>query len=157
MIGKLPEYMIPKAFVMMERLPLTVNGKIDKHALENPNWGNLSSSEYIAPRNETEFVLSEIWSEVLKIDSVGIYDNFFEIGGHSLLATQIVSRVREQLDIELPLNIVFEMPTVADLAFYLIEQEALNADEDLLEALLDEVEGEENQLQNLDELSGKSS
>ncbi len=157
LIGKLPEYMIPKAFVMMERLPLTVNGKIDKHALENPNWGNLSSSEYIAPRNETEFVLSEIWSEVLKIDSVGIYDNFFEIGGHSLLATQIVSRVREQLDIELPLNIVFEMPTVADLAFYLIEQEALNADEDLLEALLDEVEGEENQLQNLDELSGKSS
>jgi len=97
----------------------------------------------ISPRNDIEFALTEIWVEVLQIDSVGIYDNFFEIGGHSLLATQIVSRIRESLDMELPLNIIFETPTVADLAFYLIEQEALGADEDLLEALLDELEGNE--------------
>ncbi len=146
LIGKLPEYMIPKAFVLLKQLPLTVNGKIDKHALKDPDWGSLSSSEYIAPRNDTEYALAEIWAEVLNLDSVGIFDNFFEIGGHSLLATRIVSRVREQLAMELPLATIFEMPTVADLAFYLIEKEAMNADESLLEALLDEIEGEEQAL-----------
>lgn len=143
LVGSLPEYMIPKAFVMVERLPLTVNGKVDKKSLENPDWGRLSSSEYISPRNDTESALTQIWEDVLKIESVGIYDNFFEVGGHSLLATQIVSRIRDSLEMELPLNVIFETPTVADIAFYLIEQEALDADEDLLEALLDELEGNE--------------
>ena len=155
LVGRLPEYMIPKAFVIMDRFPLTVNGKIDKSALVNPDWSRLSSSEYISPRNDTEFALTEIWAEVLKIDSVGIYDNFFELGGHSLLATQIVSRIRENLEMELPLNVVFETPTVADIAFYLIEQEALGADEELLEALLDELEGNENSNSGSDSNSRK--
>ncbi len=144
LVGSLPEYMIPKAFVLLESLPLTVNGKVDKKSLEDPDWGRLSSSEYISPRNDTEAALTQIWEEVLKIDSVGIYDNFFEIGGHSLLATQIVSRIRDSLELELPLNVIFETPTVADIAFYLIEQEALSADEDVLEALLDELEGSDD-------------
>lgn len=143
LVGRLPEYMIPKAFVLVERLPLTVNGKIDKQSLPAPDWSSLSSHEYISPRNDTENALADIWSEVLKIDSVGIYDNFFEIGGHSLLATQIVSRIREKLDVEIPLNIIFETPTIADIAFYLIEKEALAIDEDVLNAMIDEIEGNE--------------
>ena len=145
LVGRLPEYMIPKAFVLMERLPLTVNGKVDKQALPMPDWSSLSSHEYISPRNETENALADIWSEVLKIGSVGIYDNFFEIGGHSLLATQIVSRIREKLDVEIPLNVIFETPTIADIAFYLIEKEALAIDEDVLNALIDEIEGNETE------------
>jgi acyl carrier protein len=141
LVGRLPEYMIPKAFVLLERFPLTVNGKIDKHALPDVDWSSLSSHEYISPRNETENILADIWSEVLKIDGVGIYDNFFEVGGHSLLATQIVSRIRERLSVDIPLNVIFETPTIADIAFYLIEKEALEVDEDVLNALLDEIEG----------------
>lgn len=141
LVGKLPEYMIPKAFVLLNSLPLTVNGKVDKKSLSDPDWSRLSSHEYISPRNETEEVLAEVWAEVLKIETVGIYDNFFEIGGHSLLATQIVSRIRDRLDVEVPLNVIFETPTIADVALVLIENEASDLDEALLNELLDEIEG----------------
>jgi amino acid adenylation domain-containing protein len=114
---KLPDYMIPSAFIVLESLPVTANGKIDRHTLPTPN---LIKSElpgnYIAPRTPIEQKLMQIFTEVLGIKRVGIHDNFFELGGHSLLATQMVSRVRDRLQIELPVRSVFEAPTIAELA-----------------------------------------
>ncbi len=114
---RLPDYMVPSAFVQLEALPLTPNGKVDRQALPTPEWsrGELEG-EYVAPRTPVEEVLAGIWTQVLSVEEVGIYDNFFELGGHSLLATQLVSRVREAFEIELPLRNVFEAPTVATLA-----------------------------------------
>ncbi|MBD2040238.1 non-ribosomal peptide synthetase [Microcoleus sp. FACHB-672] len=114
---KLPDYMVPAAFVLLEALPLTPNGKVDRRALPAPDtaMGDLAST-FISPRNPIEEVIAGIWSEVLHVDRVGIHDNFFELGGHSLLATQVISRLREALQIELPLRYLFESPTVAGLS-----------------------------------------
>ena len=115
---KLPEYMLPSAFVVLESLPLTANGKIDRRALRalyDPIESR-SPDRYIAPRTPVERVLANIFVEVLGLKRVGIYDNFFELGGHSLLATQLVSRVRDALQVELPLRSVFEASTIERLA-----------------------------------------
>jgi amino acid adenylation domain-containing protein len=112
--AKLPEYMIPSAFVILESLPLTPNGKIDRRALPAPEFQ--SQEQYIAPRNPIEEILSSIWVKVLKVAKVGIYDNFFELGGHSLLATQLISRIREAFQVEMPLRELFVAPTIAELA-----------------------------------------
>ncbi|MBC1238391.1 non-ribosomal peptide synthetase [Nostoc sp. 2RC] len=114
---KLPEYMMPKVFVMLEALPLTPNGKIDRKALliadQNPYDDD---TIYVAPRTLTEEKLTAIWADLLVRTKVGINDNFFELGGHSLLLTQMIFRVRETFQVELPLRSLFEMPTVAALA-----------------------------------------
>ena len=110
--AKLPEYMVPSAFVPLERLPLTANGKVDRRALPAPEMGDLQRGEYVAPRTELERRLCEIWEELLGVERVGIEDNFFELGGHSLLATRVVSRVRSALGRELPLRALFEHPTI---------------------------------------------
>ncbi|NOK12218.1 non-ribosomal peptide synthase/polyketide synthase, partial [Corallococcus exercitus] len=113
----LPEYMVPAAFVSMEALPLTSNGKVDRKALPVPDEGLLRASHaYEAPVTPLEEKLAALWSEVLRIPTVGRTDNFFELGGHSLLATQLVARVRAALDVELPLRALFEAPTIAALA-----------------------------------------
>jgi amino acid adenylation domain-containing protein len=112
----LPEYMMPGAFVSLPALPLTPNGKVDRRALPAPDSSSLVTRPYEAPRNTLEKVLSGIWSELLGVNTVGIHDNFFELGGHSLLATQVVSRIRETFQMELPLRVLFETPTVAGLA-----------------------------------------
>ncbi|MEH2238477.1 amino acid adenylation domain-containing protein [Nostoc sp.] len=115
---KLPEYMMPSAFVVLESLPLTANGKVNRRALRafydatKPKF----TENYIAPRTPVEQVLVKIFAEVLGLKHVGIYDNFFELGGHSLLATQLVSRVRDTLHVELPLRSVFEAPTIAQIS-----------------------------------------
>jgi amino acid adenylation domain-containing protein len=111
--GELPDYMVPSAFVMLETLPLTPNGKIDRKALPAPTI--TSETEYVAPSNEKEEILCAIFAEVLEVEKVGMGDNFFRLGGHSLLATQVVSRVRSLFNIELPLQAVFEAPTVSEL------------------------------------------
>jgi amino acid adenylation domain-containing protein len=111
---KLPNYMIPSAFVMLDRMPLTPNGKVDRKSLPAPYRSGLEK-EYIAPRHEVEKILVEIWSEVLGIERIGIYDNFFEIGGNSLLAIQIISRITSFFSIDLPLKILFEFPCIKDL------------------------------------------
>ncbi|MET0396637.1 MAG: non-ribosomal peptide synthase/polyketide synthase [Longimicrobiaceae bacterium] len=111
---RLPEHMVPGAIVALERLPLTPNGKVDRRALPAPEWSG--GAEYAAPRTATEEVLAGIWAETLRLDRVGVEENFFALGGHSLLAMQVVSRVRRALGAELPLRTVFAEPTVAGLA-----------------------------------------
>jgi amino acid adenylation domain-containing protein len=114
---KLPEYMVPALFVLLDALPLMPNGKVDRRALlardrTRPELGKA----FVAPLTPTEEVLSDIWAQVLDIERVGIHDNFFDLGGHSILATQVVSRIREAFHVELPLRRLFEVPTVAGLA-----------------------------------------
>jgi amino acid adenylation domain-containing protein len=114
---KLPEYMVPAAFAVLESLPLTPNGKVDRRALPAPEPVKLEwAGSYAAPQTPTQEVLVRIWVEVLGIKRAGIRDNFFELGGHSLLATQLVSRVRDACGVELPLRCVFEAPTIAELS-----------------------------------------
>jgi non-ribosomal peptide synthetase component F/SAM-dependent methyltransferase/acyl carrier protein len=114
---KLPEYMVPSAFVVLESLPLTPNGKVDRRALPAPEPVKLElAGNYVAPQTPVEEVLVQIFVEVLGVKRVGIHDNFFELGGHSLLATQLVSRVRDAFGVELPLRSVFEAPTIAELS-----------------------------------------
>nr|MDJ0729888.1 amino acid adenylation domain-containing protein [Crocosphaera sp.] len=112
--AKLPDYMVPNGFVILETLPLTPNGKIDRRALPAPEFD--SRDKYVAPRTPIEEILANICSQILKVDQVGINDNFFELGGHSLLATQLISRIRQNLQTELPLRSLFATPTLAELA-----------------------------------------
>ena len=114
---KLPEYMVPSAFVVIDSMPLTQSGKLDRKALPEPDLERPDlKNEYIAPRTPAEKLLTDIWCEVLGIRQVGIYDNFFSLGGHSLLVTQVMSRLREALHVEVPLRRLFETPTIAGLS-----------------------------------------
>ncbi len=138
---KLPEYMIPSALVLLDELPLTPGGKIDRRALPAPDQDRRElANVYQTPRTPTEETLAAIWREVLKLDKVGIHDNFFDLGGHSLLATQVVSRIRSALTVELPLRTLFESPTVAEMAIILTENETKPASEAELAQILREVE-----------------
>lgn len=115
--AKLPDYMIPSAFISLEALPLTSNGKVDRAALPPPDQSRPElSSSYVGPRTDIEATLCEIFAVMLRLDKVGIHDNFFDLGGHSLLATQAVSRMREALQKDIPLRNLFEAPTVSELA-----------------------------------------
>ena len=109
---KLPEYMIPVSFVWMENLPLLRNGKLDRRALPLPQ----ARDEYAPPSTAIEQTLCGIWLDLLRVERIGIHDNFFSLGGHSLLATQVMSRVRQTFKIELPLRAIFESPTIERLA-----------------------------------------
>jgi acyl-coenzyme A synthetase/AMP-(fatty) acid ligase/acyl carrier protein len=111
----LPDYMVPSAFVVLDKLPLTPNGKVDRRALPAPERPHLEEG-FVAPRTPVEEALAEIWAEVLRLKQVGIHSDFFELGGHSLLATLVISRVREVFQAELPLRSMFEELTVAGLA-----------------------------------------
>jgi acyl carrier protein len=122
--NQLPDYMVPSRIVFLEQLPLTLNGKVDRKALPASEDGVLDQRQYVMPRNQTEERLVGIWREVLGTEKVGISDNFFDLGGHSLRAVQFVSRVREALQIELPLRQVFEAPTVAALAAVLAQEQS---------------------------------
>jgi amino acid adenylation domain-containing protein/non-ribosomal peptide synthase protein (TIGR01720 family) len=113
--GKLPEYMVPSAFVFLDELPLTPNGKLDRKALPPPRLETEAKS-HVGPRTPFEELLAGIWAEVLQIDRPGIHDNFFELGGHSLRATQVASRVREALRLEISVRNLFEAPTIFELA-----------------------------------------
>jgi len=119
----LPEYMVPGLFLVMERLPLTVNGKVNKKALPAPIDADLQKEDYIAPRDDTETRLCAIWQDILNIKRVGIYDNFFNLGGHSLLATRLISAMRREFQLEIQLKTLFAAPTVADLSEHLRQGE----------------------------------
>ena len=113
---KLPDYMVPSVFMMLDALPLTPNGKVDRRALPVPELRPELELTFVAPRTPIEEMLASIWAGVLGIEQLGIHNNFFELGGHSLLATQVISKVRDTLAVELPLRSLFEAPTVAELA-----------------------------------------
>ncbi|MFD0706145.1 non-ribosomal peptide synthetase [Photorhabdus akhurstii] len=113
---QLPEYMVPSLYIPLERMPLTLNNKVDKKALPIPNENDFRQQGYVAPRNEVEGKISQLWQAVLGVSQVGIYDNFFVLGGHSLQATRLISLIRNDLNIEIPLSSVFEHPTLERLA-----------------------------------------
>ncbi|HSF43959.1 MAG TPA: amino acid adenylation domain-containing protein [Thermoanaerobaculia bacterium] len=148
--NRMPEYMVPSLFVLLEDIPLTPHGKLDRRALPAPERARPGLAEaYAPPRSPSEQKLTEIWKDVLKLDRVGIHDNFFEIGGHSLLATQIIVRIREAFQIDLPLRLLYGTPTVADLAMSVVQQQAELADAETLEKLLASIEQMPQDLQNL--------
>jgi amino acid adenylation domain-containing protein len=114
---KLPDYMVPSLFVPLESLPLTPSGKVNRQALPPPDGARPQLSQrFIEPRTEIEDLAAQIWREVLKLEKIGVYDNFFDLGGHSLLATRVVARLRANFGIDLPLQKLFELPTIAALA-----------------------------------------
>jgi len=127
---KLPDHMVPSSFVVMDKLPVTPNGKVDYAALPIPDETSFESSrEFVEPRTQTEESLMQIWKEILEIERIGIYDNFFELGGHSLLATQVVSRIRQTQKVDLPLRVIFDSPTIADLAAHVDSMSKTESDE----------------------------
>jgi surfactin family lipopeptide synthetase C len=138
---KLPDYMIPAAFVFLEALPLTPNAKIDRSALPAPDISHRNLEvEFIAPRTPTEQELATIWAEVLRLEQVGIHDNFFELGGHSLLATQVISRLREAFSLDFSLRCLFENPTIAELSQKVISEQIEQVENDTLAQILGEVD-----------------
>ncbi|WP_345144635.1 amino acid adenylation domain-containing protein, partial [Dactylosporangium darangshiense] len=115
--GRLPEFMVPAAFVELASLPLNANGKVDRAALPTPDAARLAlAGAFVAPAGPVQEVLAEIWAGLLGVERVGAQDDFFALGGHSLLATQVVSRVRAVFDVEVPVAALFDAPTVAGLA-----------------------------------------
>ncbi|HJY06022.1 MAG TPA: condensation domain-containing protein, partial [Bryobacteraceae bacterium] len=118
LLRTLPEYMAPAAFVSLAAIPLSPNGKVDRRALARMDVAIESGRKYLAPRNETENQLVGIWAEVLNLapEKIGVDDNFFQLGGHSLLATRLISKIRSQMNVDLPLKALFESGSVAQLA-----------------------------------------
>ena len=129
--GILPEYMIPSVFMQVESFPLTPSGKIDRRGLPAPE--RVETRECVEPQSEIEEALAAMWADVLEIEKVGIHDNFFELGGHSLLATQLLSRVRNAFQLEFPLKVIFQAPTIAELAIA-VEEMLITAMDDILES-----------------------
>ncbi|MEM7582119.1 MAG: amino acid adenylation domain-containing protein [Acidobacteriota bacterium] len=122
LLDRLPEFMIPAAYVPLPELPKLPNGKIDRRGLPDPDGLSVRiGNTYVAPRNEEEEMLAEIWCEVLDVERVGVFDSFFELGGHSLLATQLTARIRSALGVEVPLRKLFEAPTIAEMALVIDE------------------------------------
>ncbi|GAC1513124.1 MAG: hypothetical protein NVS1B11_24730 [Terriglobales bacterium] len=113
---QLPDYMVPSAIVILPKLPLTPNGKLDRKALPAPESAQAQTRTYLAPRTPTEEIVTNIWAEVLRRAPISVDDNFFDLGGHSLMATQIVSRVREQFRVEIAMRVLFDKPTIGELA-----------------------------------------
>jgi acyl carrier protein len=120
---KLPEHMIPSTFIMLEALPLTANGKVDRQALPAPEESRRDAAgEFVAPRTGSEKEIVAIWEEVLRLESVGVYDNFFELGGHSLLMIQVRNKLEEDFQRQVSVADLFKYPTVNTLAKFFDEQ-----------------------------------
>lgn len=120
---RLPEYMLPSRFVVLDAFPLTPSGKIDRRALPSPGTDPELNEGYVAPRNDLEEVLAAIFSDVLQVERVGVFDDFFALGGHSLLSTQIASRIREALHTEVSVRKIFEEPTINGLSRIMLQEE----------------------------------
>lgn len=137
---KLPDYMIPSAFLALQNFPLTANGKVDRKALPAPDKINAQIEQFfVAPRNSLEAQIAEIWSQVLRVEKVGIHHNFFTLGGHSLLMTQLISRMRDALGVELLIQEVFANPTLAELSVIVMQKLAEQVDDESLARSLAEL------------------
>ena len=138
---KLPSYMMPSAFVFIDSLPRSPNGKVDRNALPAPELTGFELEQnFTAPQTSIEKVLTQIWAELLGLEQVGIHANFFDLGGHSLLATQVMSRLQGEFRVELPLGTFFEQPTIASLALVIAEIQIAKADQTEVLRILAEVE-----------------
>ncbi len=139
---KLPEYMIPSIFMILDEMPRTPIGKINRKALPAPDMDRAAmENSYVAPRNSVEEMIAELWAEALQVKRVGIRDNFFDLGGHSLMATQIISRLRQEFQVDFPLRRLFETPTIESLALAIAECQAEQAEEGDVDDMLAEIEG----------------
>jgi acyl carrier protein len=119
LLKALPLYMVPAYYLLVEFIPLTPNGKVDRHGLPNLNLQDLAGANFVEPVSEVEKVVAEIWQSVLKVEQVGLNDNFFNLGGHSLLATRVLARVKATYQMELPLRSLFEDPTLGNMTKYI--------------------------------------
>jgi amino acid adenylation domain-containing protein len=138
---KLPDYMIPSKFAFLEALPLTPTGKVDRRALPDPGKSRPDlAMRYAVPGTLVEEALAQIWAEVLSLDRVGIHDNFFDLGGHSLAATRVVSKVLKTFQLELPLQSLFESPTVAEMAIMITNHQGNKLGEEKLNRILTKLE-----------------
>jgi amino acid adenylation domain-containing protein len=136
--GKLPEFMIPSVFMFLDALPLTPSGKVDRQALPQPDHTGLHLEEtFVTPRNPMERQIADIWSEVLKVDRVGIDHDFFDLGGHSLLAAQVITRVRDIFNVDLPFGSLLAKPTVASMAAVIVQYQVNAAEQEELRAALE--------------------
>ena len=139
--ARLPDYMVPSAWVLLDAMPRTANGKTDLKSLPKPQQSQFETKgKFVGPRNQTEELLAQVWAEVLGRARVGIHDNFFALGGHSLLATQVVSRLRNAFKLDLPLRTIFESPTIEELALAISHIQAREPGREALSRILDEVE-----------------
>jgi len=141
LLERLPEYMVPAIFKTVDALPLTASGKIDRHALPQPGKERPELAEpFTAPSTPTERALTKIWGKVLGFDQVGTHDSFFDLGGHSLTATRVISQVIKQFQLEIPLQSLFQSPTIAEMATVIVEHQAKKIAEPELGRILAEVE-----------------
>jgi acyl carrier protein len=139
--GRLPEYMVPAVFVFLDALPLTPNGKVNRRALPAPEADpDAFGTEFVAPRTPLEEQIAEVWAAVLGMEKVGLDDTFWDLGGHSLLATRVLSRLYEALGVELPLQTLFEHPTLVDFA-ETVGQAILASGGEEVDRFLEELEG----------------
>ncbi|MCR8982791.1 phosphopantetheine-binding protein [Brevibacillus laterosporus] len=124
LLKRLPNYMVPTTFICLDEMPLTTNGKLDRKALPAPELTqSTQKTTYVKPQTELERTIAAIYKEVLEVDSVGLYDNFFDIGGNSLKLIRIYSRLNKVLDKELTVATLFQYPTIASLTQYLAQAE----------------------------------
>jgi acyl-coenzyme A synthetase/AMP-(fatty) acid ligase len=138
---RLPDYMLPSAFVILEALPLTANGKVDRQALPVPEQSDVAQKAIsVAPRTSAEEMLARIWAEVLRVERVGVQEDFFALGGYSLQMTQVISRVRQVFQVELPMRSFFETPTVAGLLVTITRRQIEQVAKEELDRRLDRVE-----------------
>ena len=143
----LPKHMVPSTIVMLEAMPLTPNGKLDRRALPDPVLSSSRGAGGSSPRSPVEQLLSEIWVQLLGTERVSTHDNFFGLGGHSLLATQLVSRIRNTFGVEISLRLVFERPTLEQMASAITEMQVGHVDPEERSKIV--AEGEEAQIQEV--------
>jgi acyl carrier protein len=137
---KLPEHMIPSAFIALDSMPLTPNGKVDRRALPAPDQSRPQlGAEFVAPRTPVEKELAKIWQELLGVEQVGIHDNFFELGGHSLLLTQLASWIRKAFQVEVPLRLLFDTPTVIEMTKAILARQVEQEDKTDLAQMLSQL------------------
>lgn len=156
---KLRDFMIPTRFVFLDELPMLSNGKVNRRALPEPGGQieRTGTGPIIAPRTPVEKVLAQIWAEVMSVKQVGITDNFFDLGGHSLTATRIVARIIQHFQLNIPLRLLFESPTIAAMATLIKAHQENTLDEQAMTKLINELEAlsEEEAKQLVDEQRNK--